>query len=79
MKLTLSLDQETIAFAHELARESNDSISNMVVAFFRNARKRQGEYQPQHPAVKRLYGCMKGEPVPDKRAMLEMMLQKHLK
>ena len=79
-KLTLSLDEETIAIAHKVAKENNDSISNMVGNFFRDKQKSRKEYQPDHPVVKSLYGYYKGRSIPnDKKAMLDLLLQKHLK
>ena len=79
-KLTLSLDEETIAIAHRMAKEKNDSISNMVGDFFRNAQKNRKEYVPDHPTVRKLYGILKGSDIPmDKKAIRELILQKHLK
>lgn len=80
MKLTLSLDKETIEFAHKLARESNDSISNMVGTFFKHARKRREKDKPLHPALKRLQDFTKSMSFPeDKRAMMDVLLKKHLR
>ena len=79
-KLTLSLDEETIALAHKLAKENNDSISNMVGTFLRDAQKNRKEYVPRNPVVKSLYGYYKGRSIPNsKKEMLEILLQKHLK
>ncbi len=79
-KLTLSLDEETIEFAHKLAKEKNDSISNMVGDFFRDMHKNRKEYVPDHPVVRELYGSFKGATVPkDKKAMREALLQRYLK
>ncbi len=87
MKLTLSLDKETIEFAHKLAKESNDSISNNSasswansICFFRHAQKRREEELPMHPTLKHLAGRYKNASFPnDKRAMLDILLEKHLK
>ena len=78
-KLTLSLDEETIAFAHKLAKQNNDSISNMVNGFFQSMRPNRKEYQPRHPEVRELYGYTKDRPIPDKKVLREILLQKHLK
>lgn len=80
MKLTLSLDRELIDFAHRLAKESDDSISNMVASFLRHARKvRQGEESGGgHPAVTGLYGRYRKKPLPDKEEMKNRLLRKHL-
>ena len=79
-KLTLSLDEETIAIAHKLARANNDSISNMVADFFRSLQKDRAEYVPRNPALRQLYGILEGADIPrDKKAIRELILQKHLK
>jgi hypothetical protein len=80
MKLTLSLDQDLIEFAHRLAKESGDSVSNMVAAFLRHARKtRQGEGPAAtHPAVASLYGRYRKKPLPEKGEMKKRLLRKHL-
>ena len=79
-KLTLSLDEETIAIAHKLARANNDSISNMVGNFFRDMQKPRTEYVPDHPTVRKLYGILKGSDIPmDKKAIRELILQKDRK
>ena len=77
--MTLSMDRELIGFAHKLAEETGDSISNMVAAFLRRARKREQEYVPRHPVVRSLYGSARGAALPrDKKAMREVLLRKHL-
>jgi hypothetical protein len=78
MKLTLSLDKELIEFAHRLARESNDSISNMVSTLLRNAMKNRMEPPSYHPSVRQLYGYTRKKPLPDKEEMRKEMLKKHL-
>jgi hypothetical protein len=79
-KLTLSMDEDLIRFAHELARKNNESISAMVAAFLRGMQKRETAYQPRHPFVKSLYGFAKNVEIPaDKKALREELLQRHLK
>ena len=79
-KLTLSLDEDIIEFAHKLAKEKNDSISNMVGEFFRNMHKNRKEYVPRNPALRQLYGILEGADIPrDKKGIRELILQKHLK
>lgn len=79
MKLTLSLDKELIDFAHKLAKDSNDSISNMVASILRSARKSSpGGEEPVNPVVASLYGRYKKKPLPDKDEMKKKLLRKHL-
>jgi hypothetical protein len=78
MKLTLSLDKNLIEFAHKLARDSNDSISNMVVTMFRNMRENASDYRPQNALVRKLHGYTRRKPLPDKEVMREKLLKKHV-
>lgn len=78
MKLTLSLDRDLIEFAHRLAKESDDSISNMVAAFLRHARKSREGGEASHPAVAGLYGRYRKKPLPEKDEMKRRLLRKHL-
>jgi len=77
LKLTLSLDKETIEFAHNLARAADDSISNMVRGFLRSARKNAEEARPVNSIVRKLHGATRLHPIPDKQVMREKLLKKH--
>jgi len=56
-KLTLSVDSDLVEFAREYVRESNQSISGMVEAYFRGLR-RQGEAVVLSKKTTRLYGVL---------------------
>jgi hypothetical protein len=79
-KLTLSMDEDLIHFAHELAQEKNDSISSLVAAYFRGLQKQRLNTAELHPSVRKMLGSYEGRGLPkDKTEMLERHLQKHLK
>ncbi len=63
-KLTLSMDEDLIRFAHELAREKNESISSIVATYFRGLRKKRFDPNTLHPDVRRLMGAFKGADLP---------------
>jgi hypothetical protein len=71
-KLTLSMDEELIRFAHELAREKNESISNMVAAYFLSLKKKRFDPSELHPDVRKMLGAFKGSSIPkSKKEMRE--------
>lgn len=79
-KLTLSMDEDLIRFAHELAREKNESISSIVAGYLQKLRKKREPYVPRDPLVRKLYGYAKHIDIPkDKKAIREEMLQRHLR
>jgi hypothetical protein len=78
MKLTLNVDKSLLEFARRLARDSNDSVSNMVGTFLRNMRANAQEYCPQNPQVRRLYGCVRKNHLLDKEDMRREILKKHM-
>jgi len=75
-KLTLSLDPELIAFAHELARERNDSISNIVAAYLTSIKKKKFDPSDLHPTVQKMLGAYKDTDFPkNKREMRERYMR----
>lgn len=78
MKLTLSLDKDLIEFAHKLAKDSNDSVSNMVASMLRHTRRTASGGLIKSDAVNSLYGISKKKPIPDKDELKKRMLRKHL-
>jgi hypothetical protein len=80
-KLTLSMDEDLIRFAHELARERNESVSGMVATYLYTLKekKHQHAYKPRHAEVRKLSGILKASDVPeDKKGIREAILRKHL-
>ncbi len=48
------------------------------LALREQASKKRIAYQPRHPEVRELYGYTKDRPIPDKKVLREILLQKHL-
>lgn len=63
-KLTLSMDEDLIRFAHELAREKNESISSIVAGYLSGLRKKRFDVSELHPDVQRMLGSYQGRDFP---------------
>lgn len=60
-KLTLSVDEEVIRRAKELASREGTSVSRLVESFLREAATGERSSSPSVPPVlRRLRGCLKG-------------------
>ena len=69
-KLTLSMDEDLVRFAHELAREKNESISSMVAAYFRGLKRKRFDPSELHPDVQKMLGAFKGADIPKTKKAL---------
>ena len=67
-KLTLSMDADMIAFAHQYANMTKQSISHLFEAYLRRLQSNvyQSEIASESAA---LYGIFEGKDVPDKHEM----------
>jgi len=75
-KLTLSMDEDLIRFAHELAKERNESISHMIAGYFQSLRKKRFDPSKLHPDVQKLLGAFEGADLPkNKKEMRERYLR----
>ncbi|GHV41889.1 hypothetical protein AGMMS50268_19400 [Spirochaetia bacterium] len=81
-KLTLSIDDELITFAHIFAKNNKTSISAL---FERYLTRLKDNSEPEHstkfspdlpPQLKALYGILKGVEVPDKKELRRMFHEK---
>ena len=67
-KLTLSISEETIEFAHQYAKNTHQSISSMIEKFLNDLRVKQQSFNSNYPdKTKRLYGALSGMDIPDKK------------
>ncbi|AZO94907.1 DUF6364 family protein [Halocella sp. SP3-1] len=74
-KLTLSIDEDLIKFAHHFSKETNKSISKMVEEYFLEL-KNQNNKNNMNPRVENLYGIFENQPIPDKKELRKMFHDK---
>jgi hypothetical protein len=69
-KLTLSLDEQLISFAHEYSRKTGVSISELVAQYFARLQPESSAEKLQlHPKTAMLLGVFKDNPIPDKKQL----------
>ena len=76
-KLTLSMEKELIDFAHQIARKSNVSISQIFRSFLLNIKNRRNSNAPRHEILRNLYGITASAPILDKKSVYKKLYQKH--
>lgn len=74
-KLTLSIDEDLIEFAHRFSKETNKSISKMVEEYLLELKK-QNNKNNINPRVNSLYGIFENKPIPDKKELRKMFHDK---
>jgi (p)ppGpp synthase/HD superfamily hydrolase len=74
-KLTLSIDEDLIKFAHQFSKETNQSISKMVEEYLLQLKKQNNDYNV-NPRIKNLYGIFEDQPIPDKKELRKMFHDK---
>lgn len=74
-KLTLSIDEDLIKFAHHFSKETNQSISKIVEEYFLQL-KTQENKNKVHPRIENLYGIFEDQPIPDKKELRKMFYEK---
>ncbi len=70
-KLTLSIDEELIKFAHDFSQKTNQPISRLVEKYLQQLKKQENK-QNLHTRVKDLYGLFENDPIPNKKKLREM-------
>jgi hypothetical protein len=76
-KLTLSLDAAVIDFAHEYARQNQQSISKVVENYFVEQQNKSETKLDLPPKLAELYGIFAGKNAPDKKELRRMFHEKH--
>ncbi|MDF1568277.1 MAG: DUF6364 family protein [Spirochaetaceae bacterium] len=76
-KLTLTIDDKIIEFAHHYSKETDQSISAMVEKYFRNL-QRSNQDSDFSPVTLKLRGVLKGHTVPEKHELRRMFHEKNL-
>ncbi len=74
-KLTLSIDEELIKFAHHFSKETNQSISKMVEEYLLQLKNHNND-KNINPRIENLYGIFKDQPIPDKKDLRMMFHDK---
>lgn len=75
-KLTLSINEELVKFAHEFSRKSRQSISQIVEQYFQRLKK-ESETSDLSEETSRLYGIFSDQPIPSKRELREHFHEKN--
>jgi len=74
-KLTLSIDENLIKFAHNFSKETNQSISKMVEEYLLQLKKHNND-NSINPRIENLYGIFEDQPIPDKKELRKMFYDK---
>ncbi len=74
-KLTLSIDEDLIKFAHHFSKETNQSISKMVEEYLLQLKKHNND-KNVNPRIENLYGIFEDQPIPDKKELRKMFHDK---
>lgn len=77
-KLTLSLDEDLIDFAHSYAQKIKKPISKIVSDYFNFIRHEYEEEIGLDDNLKGLYGIFSKEPIPDKNTLREVAHEKSI-
>jgi acetyl-CoA carboxylase alpha subunit len=75
-KLTLSIDEDLIKFAHRFSKETNQSISKMVEEYLLHLKKQNNDNKV-NPRIEKLYGIFEDHPIPDKKELRKMFHDKN--
>ena len=68
-KLTLTMDQNLIDFAHRLAKKTNQSISKIVAQYLKSLQEKQKHDVGLSTDLADMYGIFENNPLPDKKKM----------
>ncbi|MBM7556778.1 DUF6364 family protein [Halanaerobacter jeridensis] len=66
-KLTLSIEEDVIEFAHRLSKETNQSISSIVEKHLLELKEIKEQDYEVDPRVKKLSGIFEGEDFPESK------------
>lgn len=68
-KLTLSINEDLIEFAHKFSKETNQSISHIVEEYLSELKKQETNKKHLTPKIEKLYGVFENEPIPEKKEL----------
>ena len=69
-KLTLSIDEELIKFAHDFSKKTRKSISYMIEQYLKGL-KNQTQNHDLSTKTSNLYGIFANKPIPSKKELRE--------
>lgn len=75
-KLTLSVSEPLVAYAHKYSKKNNTSVSKLVEQFFMELQKK--ETIDLHSKTQSLYGIFEESPLPDKKEMRVQFFEKDI-
>lgn len=79
-KLTLSINDDLIDFAHDFSKETHQSISHIVEEYLAELKKQQEKgtkEQKLNKRIEKLYGAFEYEPIPDKKDLRRAFHEKN--
>lgn len=68
-KLTLTIEESLIQFAHGYAKQSQQSISKLVENFIQSLKNKAQDSELVSPKAQGLYGIFDEKPLPDKKTL----------
>ncbi|ACL70121.1 DUF6364 family protein [Halothermothrix orenii] len=70
-KLTLSINEDLIEFAHVFSKKTNQSISHIVEEYLNELKKQENNPDKNNfkPKINKLYGAFESQPIPDKKEL----------
>lgn len=70
-KLTLSINEDLIKFAHNFSKETNQSISHIVEEYLNELKEQETNTNQKKFNFKtqKLYGIFEDQPIPDKKKL----------
>ena len=78
-KLTLSIDEDLIKFAHDFSENTNQSISHIVEDYLDELKKQEAKSKKTQftSKVQNLYGAFNNKPIPDKKDLRRSFHEKN--
>ena len=79
-KLTLSINDDLIEFAHKFSKETHQSISHIVEEYLIELKKNKEqnfEEQKLQKKTEKLYGTFENNPIPDKKDLRRAFHEKN--
>ncbi|MGM0411442.1 MAG: DUF6364 family protein [Bacillota bacterium] len=80
-KLTLSIDEDLIKFAHDFSKKTDQSISHIIEEYLDELKKQDIDQVNKNnklkPKIQKLYGAFEDQPIPDKKDLRKKFHEKN--